>query len=131
MKRVQPVLLVLSLLLSVLVPFATAKADDARKARSMSALTLPIAGTAIDAAGQQASFSGTLTINRFAEQNQQLVAIGFVRGTVTTAGRAVKSGLQDIVLPVNLGQRTASLGVPPSTAARLMPASWTEAAGSS
>ena len=129
MKRVQPALLVLSLLLSVLIPFVTAKADDARKARSMGALTLPIAGTAIDAAGQQASFSGTLTINRFAEQNQQLVAIGFVRGTVTTAGQAVKSGLQDIVLPVNLGQRTASLGVPPSTAARLMPASWTEAAG--
>jgi len=103
-KRVQPALLVLSLLLSVLIPFATAKADDARKARSMGALTLPIAGTAIDAAGT--SFSGTLTINRFAEQNQQ-----------------------DIVLPVNLGQRTASLGVPPSTAARLMPASWTEAAG--
>jgi len=126
-KRVQPALLVLSLLLSVLIPFATAKADDARKARSMGALTLPIAGTAIDAAGT--SFSGTLTINRFAEQNQQLVAIGFVRGTVTTAGRVVKSGLQDIVLPVNLGQRTASLGVPPSTAARLMPASWTEAAG--
>jgi len=129
-KRVQPALLVLSLLLSVLIPFATAKADDARKARSMGALTLPIAGTAIDAAGQQASFSGTLTINRFAEQNQQLVAIGFVRGTVTNgAGQAVKSGLQDVALPVNPGQRTASLGIPPSVAPRLMPASWTEAAG--
>ena len=129
-KRVQPTLLVLSLLLSVLIPFATAKADDARKARSMGALTLPIAGTAIDAAGQQASFSGTLTINRFAEQNQQLVAIGFVRGTVTNgAGQAVKSGLQDVALPVNPGQRTASLGIPPSVAPRLMPASWTEAAG--
>src|SRR2546421_119088 len=53
MKRVQTTLLVLFMLSALLVPFASLKADadDGRKARSLGALTLPIAGTTIDAAG--------------------------------------------------------------------------------
>src|SRR5438045_1033359 len=88
MKRVQTTLLIQLLLLSLLLPFArptAADADDARKARSAGALTLPIAGTAIDAAGQRALFSGTLTINRFAGDSHELMAVGIVRGTIANA----------------------------------------------
>ena len=129
MKPIQTTLLVLFLLLALLVPFASgrADADDMRKARGFGALTLPIAGTAIDAAGQRAAFSGTLTINRFVGDNQEIMAVGFVRGTLTNAsGQVVKSGLQDVVLPVNIGQRTVSLAIP--SAPRLVPVSLTEAA---
>src|SRR5437588_8249779 len=122
MKRIPTTLLVAFLLLALLVPVASLKADsdDVRKARSFGMLTLPIAGTTIDAAGQRGVFSGTLTINRFVGDSRELMAVGFVRGTVTNAsGQVVKSGLQDVALPVNLGQRTASLEVPPSVAPRL------------
>jgi hypothetical protein len=130
MKQVQ---MVAFLLLALLVPFASSKAadsDDGRKARSPGALMLPIAGTTIDAAGQASgAFSGTLTITRFAGDNGEVMALGFVRGTVTNlSGQVVKSGLQDVVLPVNLGQRTASLAIPPESTPRLVRVS-SEAAG--
>ena len=48
------------------------------EARSLAALTLPIAGTAIDAAGERGAFSGTLTINRFVGDKP-----GLWRATVT------------------------------------------------
>jgi len=129
MKRVQTALLVLFMLSALLVPFASLKADadDGRKARSLAALTLPIAGTAIDAAGERGAFSGTLTINRFVGDKHELMAVGFVRGTLTNlSGQVVKSGLQDVVLPVNLGQRTASFAVPPSAGPRFVTASSSE-----
>jgi hypothetical protein len=98
--------------------------------RPLGALTLPIAGTTIDAAGQRGVFSGTVTINRFIGDNQEVMAVGFVRGTVTNlAGQVVKSGLQDVVLPVNLGQRTVSIVVPPDSTPRLLHAAWTDGTG--
>jgi len=120
------------LLLSLLVPFAQPMADDedqGHRARPIAALTLPIAGTAVDAAGQRGVFSGTLTITRFVGNNQQLMAVGIVRGTVTDlASQVVRSGLQDVVLPVtSIGPRTASLAIPPSAEPRLLRASSTEA----
>jgi hypothetical protein len=119
------------LLLSLLVPFAQPMADDddhGRKARPIPALTLPLAGTAVDAAGQRGVFTGTITINRFVGNNQQVMAVGIVRGTVTDlAGQVIRTGLQDVVLPVSIGQRTVSLAMPPSAAPRLIRASSTEA----
>ncbi|HYR33563.1 MAG TPA: hypothetical protein VEQ87_04660 [Burkholderiales bacterium] len=119
------------LLLSLLVPFAQPMADDddhGRKARPIAALTLPLAGTAVDAAGQRGVFSGTITINRFVGNNQHLMAVGIVRGTVTDlAGQVIRTGLQDVMLPVSIGQRTVSLAMPPSAAPRLIRVSSTEA----
>lgn len=132
MNRVQTTLLMAFLLLALLVPFvsATAGDDDGRKARSPGALTLPIAGTTMDAAGQRGVFSGTLTINRFAGDNHDIVAVGFVRGTVTNlSGQVVRSGLQDVALPVSIGQRTVNLAIPPESTPRLVRVSATEAAG--
>jgi len=133
MKPLQTTLLGALLLLALLVPLATPKADDGddgRKARSRGVLTLPIAGTTMDAAGQRGVFSGTVTINRFVGDNHELMAVGFVRGTVTNlSGRVVKSGLQDVVLPVNIGQRTVNLAIPPESTPRLVRVSASEPAG--
>src|SRR5207248_1725179 len=132
MNRVQATLIIAFVLLALLVPFASARAgdDDGRKARSPGALTLPIAGTTIDAAGQRGVFSGTLTINRFVGDSHEVMAVGFVRGTVTNlSGQVVKSGLQDVVLPVNLGQRSVSLAIPPESMPRLVRVSSTNPAG--
>jgi len=131
MKPVQTTLLAAFLLLALLVPFATLKADadDGRKTRSPAALTLPIAGTTLDAAGQRGVFSGTLTINRFVGDSDEVMAVGFVRGTVTSlSGQVVRSGLQDVVLPVTIGQRTVSFAIPPESAPRLVRVASTEAA---
>ena len=44
-----------------------------------------------------------------------------VRGTLTNAsGQVVNSGLQDVVLPVNIGQRTVSLAIAPESTPRLV-----------
>jgi hypothetical protein len=53
-------------------------------------------------------FNGTVTVNRFARQNGQLVAIGFVRGAVTSAtGAVLETGLRSVTLPVTLASLPA------------------------
>jgi hypothetical protein len=80
----------------------------------------------VDAANQPIGlFSGSVTINRFAGQNDQLMAVGIVRGSVTIGDQVVKSGLETVVLPVtNIGLRTVGLAIPPSAEPRLVPASF-------
>lgn len=117
------VFVLLLLALSLLVPFGSAISDDdhRRKARTPGAVTLPIAGTVAGGG----SFSGTVTINRFALQGQQIVALGIVRGTVTnSAGQVVKSGLDAVVLPVQTGLRPVGLSAPRATEPRLVPVSF-------
>jgi hypothetical protein len=74
-------------------------------------------------------FSGTVTINRFARQDNQIVAIAVVRGTVTNlAGQVLKTGLQTVVLPVNsINSQTAVAFATPSSEPRFVPASFTNA----
>jgi hypothetical protein len=127
MKPVQFRPLVLSLALLLLVPFGSALA---KSSRSAGAVTVPLEGTVVDAANQPIGrFSGDVTINRFARQNQQLVAVTSVTGTVTNlAGQVLKSGVQTpVVLPVtNIGSRSAlAFATPPATGPRMMPASFT------
>jgi hypothetical protein len=87
------------LTLALLAPFANSMADPVNKEKAAGALALPIAGSV---AGGGA-FNGTVTINRFATQNGQLVAIGFVRGTITNAtGAVLETGLRNVTLPVSL-----------------------------
>jgi hypothetical protein len=108
-----------ALLLAVLllVPFQNAVA---KQPIAPGAVTLPITGTAADGG----VLSGTITINRFALQGQQIVAIGIVRATVTnSAGQVVKSGLETVVLPVQAGLRPAGFSLPRSSEPRLVPAS--------
>lgn len=120
------------LALALLVPCGAAVADPfnngrSESARAAGAVTLPIAGSV---AGGGA-FNGSVTINRFALQNGQLVAIGFVRGSITdAAGIVLQSGLRSVALPVSLGSGAAltSAAISPETA-RMMPALFTGANG--
>ena len=63
---------------------------------SARALMMPITGTA---AGN-GTFSGAVTITRFAQRNNQIVAVGVVRGVLSRDGRAVGSALAQAVWPV-------------------------------
>ena len=96
--------LALLLALSLLVPFQNALA---KKPAAPGAVTLPLVG-AVLAGG---AFSGSFTINRFAMQNDQLVAIGIARGTLSTPS-GIKTGMQTVVLPVNTSLRNAGVTMP-------------------
>lgn len=121
MNRMQCRLFGLMLALLLLIPFHSA---SAKKPPAPGALTLPLSGSVVDAGGAVAgTFSGTLTINRFARQGDGIVAIGIARGSVSTmGGQVVKTGLETVALPVSRGIRTASLNAPVATEPRLMPA---------
>jgi len=114
----------------VLVPIGQARAQSSG-GPSAGALTLPVSGTVVDAANQSiGQFTGSVTINRFSQtQTNQIVAVGVVRGVVTnTAGQVMKSGLQSIVLPVNLSRTSAvNFKTPLSGGPRMMRASLTTA----
>jgi hypothetical protein len=121
MNRMHFRVLGLLLALSLLVPFQSAMA---KKPPAPGALTLPLAGTVVGGG----SFSGTVTINRFARAGDgAIVAVGIARGTVTDAAGQVKAGLQTVVLPVSTGFRRAGLAIPPSAEPRLVPVSFTGA----
>jgi hypothetical protein len=122
MNRMQFRVFGLLLALSLLVPFQNAMA---KKPLAPGALTLPLAGTVVGGG----SFSGTVTINRFARAGDgAIVAVGIARGTVTNAAGQVVTGLQTVVLPVNRGVRTAGFEPPPSAEPRLVPVTFTKAA---
>jgi hypothetical protein len=120
------------LALALLAPFGDSMADkgnndDRGSAKAAGALTLPIAGL-VTGGG---AFNGTVTINRFAMQNGQLVAIGFVRGTITNAaGIALGSGMRPVALPVSLGAGPSLTSSATSLeTARILPALFTGATG--
>src|SRR4051812_28369612 len=88
--------------LALLAPFENSMADQGNNAdrgnsQAAGALALPISGS-VTGGG---TFAGSVTINRFALKDGQLVALGFVRGTITSAaGLVVASGLRPVTLPV-------------------------------
>src|SRR5438093_5337791 len=81
------------------------------------AVNLPISDTVLTAANQPiGQFGGTLTINRFARANNQVVAIGLVRGTiVNSSGQIVKSGLQAVTLPVTTMRNASTASIDTDT----------------
>lgn len=74
--------------------------------RTASPTTVPITGTLADGSG---AVNGTFDVTKFANQNGQLMAIGTFTGTITdAAGNVVKSGSQQLALPVNTAQSSGS-----------------------
>jgi hypothetical protein len=120
MNRMQLKVLGLLMALSLFVPFqsALAQSAQAKKPLTPGALTLPLSGKV--ATGGE--FSGTVTINRFASLNGELVAVGIARGSVTVGGQVVRTGLETVVLPVSRGTRPVSFTTPPTAEAKLVPA---------
>jgi hypothetical protein len=101
---------------------------------AQAAVTLPIAGTVINAATTQSigQFNGTFTINSFARTSvNQIVAVGMIRGAITNpAGQILQTGLQRIQLPVALSSLTAvKLDTPAPAGMRVIPVSFTKAGG--
>ena len=115
MNRMQCRLFGLMLALLLLVPFQNALAKNPI---APGALTLPLSGKVASGG----DFTGTLTINRFANHNGELVAVGIARGSITVGGQVVATGLETVVLPVSRGVRTANFTTPPSAEPRLMAA---------
>jgi hypothetical protein len=75
--------------------FASAGVAAAPSTSSTCAVTVPI--NTSDVTG---TFSGVLCIVDFAVQNGQVVAVGTLTGTVTTATGVVQSIVTDVVLPL-------------------------------
>ncbi len=92
---------------------------QAKDKNAAGGIQLPVAGTT--AAGD--TFNGTFTLQRFASDGKQAVAVGTIAGTVTSAtGQIVGSGLQTVTIPVKvdnaaggtaaaIGQVTASCAI--------------------
>jgi len=90
--------LVLALLSIVMMPATPAQAQSASPRSG--ALTLPISG---HTAGAANNVTGTLTINRFANQNGNLMALGTLVATVTnTTTGAVQNIVTNVAVPVTL-----------------------------
>ena len=88
------------------------------------AVRLAVSGTA----DRGISFNGTITINRFEERNNQIVAIGFVAGVLSRGSQSLGSALAgEIALPVVVRSRgvTAVSGqAPAQRAGKLVRAAW-------
>jgi hypothetical protein len=110
----------------VMLPFNEAMAQgrgngegNGNRPSARAAVSLPISGTVLNPANQPiGQFGGTVTINGFARVNNQIVAVGIVRGTVVNlAGQVVKSGIQAVTLPVtNISNLSAANMITPGTA---------------
>ena len=73
-------------------------------------LTVPITGTATNAAGQPVDFAGTFTVERFTADNGNLAAVGQLTGTLTnTVTGAVQTVSQQATVPVAQAAGTCSI----------------------
>ena len=71
------------------------------------ALVLQATGTF----GHNGTFAGTLTINRFEQRGNQIVAVGFVRGTLALPNRMVGTALSgEVSLPVSVTAGSVTVG---------------------
>jgi len=88
---------------------------------------IPIVGTASNSGAAAGTFTGVFTLQRFASDGNQVVAIGTVAGAVTdAAGQVTATGLSTVALPVAVNQQTNGAAAPSGAAAA--PASVTAAA---
>ncbi len=92
-------------LVVLLLTAASATAAPAAK----SALTLPVSGKFVDAAGGIGSFSGTFKVTRFEATATQLLANGYLSGTLTDSlGNPVGSVMKTVSWPVQLPTTSAA-----------------------
>ena len=72
-------------------------------------LTIPVTGTFTDALGGTGHFVGTFNVQRFAQDNNQIVAVGTLTGTLTNSvGTVLGSIVKTISLILNFGATQAS-----------------------
>src|SRR5256885_39945 len=90
-----------ALALAMLVTSAFVAPSQTASAQTNPLQNIPITGTATNALGQLVNFAGTFSVQRFAVQNGQLVAVGQLTGTLTnTVTGVVQNVSQQVTLPV-------------------------------
>jgi hypothetical protein len=78
-------------------------------ALAQSGLAVPITGTFTDALGGAGTFTGTLSIQRFATQNGQIVAVGTLTGTLTdSVGTVLGTIVRTVTLLLDAAATQAS-----------------------
>lgn len=95
---------------------------DTAQAATQSALTLQVAG----AFARGGNFTGTLTVNRFEQDDNKIVAIGFVQGTLRRGNNVIGTALAgEVAWPVHVraGGVVLTSGTSPAVP-ELVRASW-------
>jgi hypothetical protein len=90
-------------LVALVGTLAFASTTAAAPPRATASVTIPI--TTTDVTG---TFNGVLTLTQFVVQNGQVVALGTLTGTLTTASGVVTTITQDVVLPLIGGTAVGS-----------------------
>jgi hypothetical protein len=99
-----------ALSLAVVLLLITSAASAASTTKP--ALSLPISGTFVDAAGGAGTFSGTFKLTRFEASGSQLLANGYLTGTLTDSlGVPVGSVVRSVSIPVDLAASSAASSV--------------------
>ena len=97
--------MVTALTLAATLAFAPAAAPLVQaqtKAKDVNALSVPVTGVA-PATG--AKFAGTFTLQRFINDNGEVKAVGIVAGTLTDAAGVAVSAVQNVAVPVSIGDQ--------------------------
>jgi hypothetical protein len=89
-------------LISPVAGLGTAAAQG--PAPQASTITVPITGT-----GGGGTFAGTFTLQRFANQAGQVVALGVLSGTLTAANGTVTSVIKNVALPAAIADATCQI----------------------
>jgi len=94
---------------TMLTPTAPLQAKD----KDASSVSIPVSGKALTGGG---TFAGTFNLQRFVNDNGQVLAVGTIVGTVTDAnGASVGSALQTVAIPVKAGPgATAAAALAPA-----------------
>jgi hypothetical protein len=102
-RRMIAVTLVMAILGTFVLPSALAQGP------ANPAMTIPVTGTFTDALGGIGHFVGTVNVQRFAQDNGQIVAVGTLTGTLTNSvGTVVGSIVRTISLILNAAATHAS-----------------------
>lgn len=102
MKRPLSLVLVFSLVLATALSAAPASAPKG-------AVSVPVGGTFTDALGGTGVFSGTFAIARFEARGNQLLANGYLSGTLTdSAGKPLGTVMKSVSWPVDLSSSGAA-----------------------
>jgi len=106
--------------LALAIAVAPALAPLQAKAKDTGNLQMPITGTVHTSPTDK--FVGTFTLQRFANDNGKVVAVGTVAGTVTDlAGNVLATGLQTVAIPVTVGQGATATRAAGITTAAVCP----------
>lgn len=103
MKRIALATL-LAFTMALISPMAGIAAAQGQAPAPASTISVPITGT-----GGGGTFAGTFTLQRFANQAGQVVALGVLSGTLTAADGTVTSVVKNVALPAAVTDSTCQI----------------------